>query len=197
MSSNVQMAAIEVQLDDIENIENFLHVRSREQINHLQGTVEYVINHLSNIRIELRNRIERLVSSVETEVYGRRRIILDNDFDDDNNVQENQQYEQLEAQEDEPIVLLPIVPPKIKTRALKRSDQVKLMDDVCSICYDTHLLLECFTTTCGHHFGRNCIHDWISSTMEQGVESSCPLCKAHIAELTGYRPRKVPTASSK
>ena len=167
MSSVAQLTAIENQLNDIASIEVFLgNQRQDQEHGHLNHLIDYTVNHLSNIRTELRTRIDHLVESIEEEAN--RRIFED--------VDESER---------------PIVPPKIKIKTLKSYDQDKVVEDCCSICMESHLLMKSYTTSCGHHFGVECLNEWIATTTEQHIKATCPLCKGVICQLTGYRVRKV------
>jgi hypothetical protein len=81
--------------------------------------------------------------------------------------------------------------PKIRTMALKKSDQGKEIEDSCSICCENHMLLESTVTSCGHCFGRKCLEQWINVKIDAQEKPQCPLCKQEICQLVQYRPRNV------
>jgi hypothetical protein len=83
--------------------------------------------------------------------------------------------------------------PKIISRALKRSDAIKTVDDCCSICSNVHVMSDSCVTDCGHRFGGDCYKQWINCCAAQKKTATCPICRATNKDITVYRLRKTPT----
>lgn len=50
-------------------------------------------------------------------------------------------------------------------------------EDLCSICFDTHLLKDTVQTSCGHKIGKKCFGLWKKRCTQSHVVMTCPVCR--------------------
>jgi len=59
----------------------------------------------------------------------------------------------------------------------------QLTDDVCSICFDTHLMKDTVQTSCGHKIGKKCIDLWKKHCRQSHLVLTCPVCRTKKPQL--------------
>ena len=50
-------------------------------------------------------------------------------------------------------------------------------EDLCSICFDTHLLKDTVQTSCGHKIGKKCFGLWKKRCTQSRIVMTCPVCR--------------------
>lgn len=69
---------------------------------------------------------------------------------------------------------------KLKAEAKKAEKRDEVQKKECAICYNE--IEHCQLLSCGHNeFHSDCIKKWIASSMAQGGNATCPICRKHIS----------------
>ena len=74
-------------------------------------------------------------------------------------------------------------------RVVKRADFEQPCTDACGICLEHHRKSEFIACGCGHEYGRACFLEYVKSVPNQRAVT-CPLCRAPVKTVHGFRLRK-------
>jgi hypothetical protein len=83
-------------------------------------------------------------------------------------------------------------PKKCVRKTCTKYGEIRLNDassSECSICMETPLLKDAYTSACGHSYCVVCFDGWEDQCIQKYTRASCPLCRAEAPVLTKYLPR--------
>ena len=79
----------------------------------------------------------------------------------------------------------------IKENVLAKEELNAPMAEECVICLDKHIMKDSVTTSCGHHFGKDCFQRWNATCSANAhVVFHCPNCRTKNPKINGYCKRK-------
>ena len=79
----------------------------------------------------------------------------------------------------------------IKEKVLAKAELNAPMAEECVICLDKHIMKDSVTTSCGHHFGKDCFQRWNATCSANAhVVFHCPNCRTKNPKINGYCKRK-------
>ena len=80
----------------------------------------------------------------------------------------------------------------IKEKMLAKAELNAPMAEECGICLEKHIMKDSVTTSCGHHFGKDCFQRWDTTCRMNALGVRCPTCRANNPKTHGYRECKAP-----
>jgi hypothetical protein len=78
----------------------------------------------------------------------------------------------------------------IQTNKLSSQKMRSLHPEMCGICMEHHTYRTMVTTSCLHHFGKECFSKWIQTCLNKNQDVSCALCRNTNFKITGYIDKK-------
>jgi len=76
---------------------------------------------------------------------------------------------------------------EVATKVLAKSKLDAVMEDMCSICFEVHIMRDTICTECHHHFGKACFQQWVQKCYSENKDVYCPLCKKVSPTYFAYR----------
>ena len=77
--------------------------------------------------------------------------------------------------------------PSVKLSAKKLRS---LHPEMCGVCMEYHTYRTMITTSCRHHFGKECFSNWIDTCFVNYKDVSCALCRDTRFTITRYSSKK-------
>jgi len=74
---------------------------------------------------------------------------------------------------------------------VRKIDAKKWKSDTptCGICLESHSYRDSITTSCKHHFGKECFYHWIHTNMVKETSVVCPYCRSDNYTIFRYKRR--------
>jgi hypothetical protein len=63
-------------------------------------------------------------------------------------------------------------------------------DDVCSVCFENHIMCDVLQTSCGHQIGKECYQMWVNQCNSKNNPITCTVCRRVRPKVWGFRQRK-------
>ena len=88
----------------------------------------------------------------------------------------------------------------IKEKMLAKAELNAPMAEECGICLEKHIMKDSVTTSCGHHFGKDCFQRWGKDRFQRW-DTTCrmndivvryPTCRTNNPKTHGYRECEAP-----
>ena len=98
----------------------------------------------------------------------------------------------LEQQQEERMRQIQLEATPIKEKTLAKAKINALMAEECGICLEKHIMKDSVTTSCGHHFGKDCFQRWSTTCLMSYRCARCPTCRTNNPQINGFRERKAP-----
>lgn len=94
-----------------------------------------------------------------------------------------------------PITVQAVIPKRIKLKAVGGRKMEQLCPSDCTICQETPKHRDAICTDCNHYFCTNCWNQWMNSSNNR--EKSCPTCRKHNPNVSGFKLRAQPRPRSR
>ena len=95
-------------------------------------------------------------------------------------------------QQDARMRLFQIEATPIKEKMLAKAELNAPMAEECGICLEKHIMKDSVTTSCGHHFGKDCFQRWYTTCRMNALGVRCPTCRTNNPKTNGYRECEAP-----
>lgn len=80
-----------------------------------------------------------------------------------------------------------IIIPKKNIIFINKSELDTEMDENCSICLEKHYKRNTNECDCSHHFGKDCLKNWMIQCKKSKRKITCPICRIQINSVTYYK----------
>ena len=80
----------------------------------------------------------------------------------------------------------------IKEKMLAKAELNAPMAEECGICLEKHIMKDSVTTSCDHHFGKDCFQQWYTTCRMNALGVRCPTCRTNNPKTNGYRECEAP-----
>ena len=105
---------------------------------------------------------------------------------------EQQEVMMRREQQDARMRLFQIEATPIKEKMLAKAELNAPMAEECVICLEKHIMKDSITTSCDHHFGKDCFQQWDTTCRMNALGVRCPTCRTNNPQINGFRERKAP-----
>ena len=95
-------------------------------------------------------------------------------------------------QQDARMRLFQIEATPIKENMLAKAELNAPMAEECGICLEKHIMKDSVTTSCDHHFGKDCFQQWYTTCRMNALGVRCPTCRTNNPKTNGYRECEAP-----